>query len=71
MPQTRFAIPTLATQDDADTVMFELQDLPCVHQAEVVLALRQAWVSHSSMISVEDIVAALLEAGYAAQPIDA
>jgi copper chaperone CopZ len=64
MPETRFHIPTLLTQDDADAVMFELQDLPCVHQADVNLAEHTAWVSHTSMISTDDIAAKLLEAGY-------
>jgi copper chaperone CopZ len=66
MPETTFHIPTLHTQDDADAVMFELQDLPCVHQADVDLAQRTAWVSHSAMIAAEDIAAALAEAGYVA-----
>lgn len=44
--------------------MFELQDLPCVNQAEVDLTKRQAWVSHTSMISTEDIASALEDAGY-------
>lgn len=64
MPETTFHIPTLHTQDDADAVMFELQDLPCVHQAAVDLAQRTAWVSHSAMIAADDMAAALAEAGY-------
>ena len=44
--------------------MFELQDLPCVAQADVDLEQRQAWVSHSNMIEPQDIAAALEEAGY-------
>jgi hypothetical protein len=35
MPETIFHLPTLRTQEDVDAVMFELQDLPCVAQAEV------------------------------------
>lgn len=66
MPETTFHIATLLTQDDADAVMFELQDLPCVHQADVDLAQHTAWVSHSNMIAAEDIAAALAEAGYEA-----
>lgn len=54
----------MRTQDDADAVMFELQDLPCVHQADVNLADRTAWVSHSNMIAPEDIALKLQEAGY-------
>jgi len=46
--------------------MFELQDLPCVNQADVDLKGRQAWVSHTAMIAAEDIAAALSEAGYEA-----
>ncbi len=71
MPETTFDIPGLLTQDDADAVMFELQDLPCVNQADVDLVRRQAWVSHTAMIAVEDIAAALLEAGYEASPLQA
>jgi copper chaperone CopZ len=66
MPETTFHIATLLTQDDADAVMFELQDLPCVHQADVDLTQRTAWVSHSNMIAAEDIAGALEEAGYEA-----
>jgi copper chaperone CopZ len=67
MPETTFHIPTLLTQDDADAVMFELQDLPCVNQADVHLAERTAWVSHTAMISADDIAAKLQEAGYEAR----
>lgn len=49
---------------DADAVMFELQDLPCVHHAGVSLADQTAWIDHSTMISPGDIVPKLLEAGY-------
>ena len=71
MPETVLAIPSLLTQDDADAVMFELQDLPCVNRAEVDLQARQAWVDHTAMISVDDIAAALLGAGYEAEPLGA
>lgn len=67
MPETTFHIPAMADQDAADAVMFELQDLPCVHQADVNLAEQTAWVSHSTMIAPEDIAAALAEAGFEAQ----
>ena len=66
MPETTFHIPRLQTQEDADAVMFELQDLPCVSQADVNLAEHTAWVSHTAMIAAEDIAAALQEAGYEA-----
>lgn len=66
MPESTFHIPTLRTDDDADAVMFELQDLPCVHQADVNLTEQTAWVSHTAMIAPEDIAAALLEAGHEA-----
>jgi copper chaperone CopZ len=69
MPETTFEIPGLLTQADADAVMFELQDLPCVNQADVDLARRRAWVSHTAMIAPEDIASALLEAGYDSSPI--
>lgn len=71
MPETTFHIPALHTQDDADAVMFELQDLPCVSQADVDLSAQTAWVSHTSMIAPEDIASALAEAGYAAQVLSA
>ena len=67
MPESTFHIPALRTQDDANAVMFELQDLPCVSQADVDLSAQTAWVSHTSMIAPEDIATALAEAGYAAQ----
>ena len=67
MPDTTFLIPALQTQEDADAVMFELQDLPCVSQADVNLSAHTAWVSHTAMIAAEDIAAALQEAGYEAQ----
>lgn len=66
MPETLLRVPTLLTQDDVDVVMFELQDLPCVSQADVNLAEQTAWVNHTGMISPEDIAAALAEAGYEA-----
>ena len=65
MPESTFDVPGLLTQEDADAVMFELQDLPCINQADVDLANHRAWVSHTTMIAPEDIAAALLEIGYA------
>lgn len=64
MPESTFEIEQLLTSDDAEAVMFELQDLPCVNRADVDIIKRQAWVSHTSMISAEDIAAALEGAGY-------
>lgn len=69
MPETLFHIPGLHNQADADAVMFELQDLPCINQAEVHLVERRAWVSHTAMISPDDIAAALSDAGYEAEPL--
>ncbi len=69
MPETVLAIPGLLTQGDADAVMFQLQDLPCVNRAEVDLLTQRARVDHTAMISVDDIAAALLDAGYEAQPL--
>jgi copper chaperone CopZ len=66
MPETTFYIPTLRAQSDADAVMFELQDLPCISEATVDLAAQTAWVSHTRMIGPEDIVSALVEAGHEA-----
>jgi hypothetical protein len=70
MPESIFEIAQLVTTDDVEAVMFELQDLPCVNQAEVDLIKRQAWVSHTSMISTEDIAAALDEAGYGSKLLE-
>jgi copper chaperone CopZ len=67
MPDTTFHIPAMRTQADADAVMFELQDLPCVSQAGVDLPRQQAWVSHTAMISPQDIAAKLQEAGFEAE----
>jgi copper chaperone CopZ len=69
MPETTFTLPAMLTQDDADAVMFELQDLPCVNQADVDLPKHQAWVSHTPMLSPDDIAARLQEAGYEAIPL--
>ena len=70
MPESIFEIAQLATSDDVAAVMFELQDLPCVNQADVDITKRQAWVSHTSMISPEDIAAALKEAGYSSKLLE-
>lgn len=71
MPESIFEITQLKTQEDADAVMFELQDLPCVNQAEVDIVKRQAWVSHTSMISPGDIAAALEDAGFSSKLLEA
>lgn len=70
MPETSFFIPDMRGQADADAVMFELQDLPCVHQADVDLGMQTAWVSHSNMIAAEDIAAKLQDAGYESRVVD-
>ena len=67
MPETTFHLPALRTRQDADAVMFELQDLPCFSGADVDLGAQTAKVSHTAMISPEDIAAALQDAGYEAQ----
>ncbi len=64
MPESIFEIAQLGTPDDASAVMFELQDLPCVIQADVDIVKRKASVIHTSMISPEDIAAALENAGH-------
>ncbi len=66
MHTTHFSIPTMTRQEDADAVMFELQDLPCIHVADVDLPQRTAWVEHTNFISPEEIVGALADAGYPA-----
>jgi copper chaperone CopZ len=70
MPESIFEIEQLVTPDDAEAVMIELQDLPCVNQADVDLSKRQAWVSHTSMISPEDIATALENAGYTSKLLE-
>ena len=70
MPESIFEIAQLVTPDDVAAVMFELQDLPCVNQADVDIIKRQVWVSHTSMISPEDIAAALEEAGYSSKLLE-
>jgi copper chaperone CopZ len=66
MPTTHFALPAMVSQNDADAVMFELQDLPCIHVADVNLPERTAWAEHTNFISPEEIATALEEAGYPA-----
>ena len=64
MPITTFMIPTLVNEDAAAEVMFELQDLPCMTVADVDVAKNQAWAQHTTMISPEEIAAALEAAGH-------
>lgn len=64
MPETVFHVPDLKNQADADAVLFQLQDLPCISNADVDLAMQQAWVDHTAMISPQEIASALEEAGY-------
>jgi hypothetical protein len=66
MNSTHFAIPSMISQEDADAVMFELQDLPCIHIADVNLEQRSAWGEHTGFISPEEIAIALESAGYPA-----
>ena len=66
MPTTHFAIPAMTSPQDAQAVMFELQDLPCIHVADVDLERRTAWAEHTAFISPEEIADALAEAGYPA-----
>jgi len=49
----------MISQEDADAVMFELQDLPCINVADVNLAQRSAWAEHITFISPEEIATAL------------
>lgn len=64
MPTTTFALPTLTTQADAEAVLFELQDLPCISNAGVDLLQHRAWAEHTRMIDPADMAAALTEAGH-------
>ena len=66
MPTTHFSIPAMQSQNDADAVMFALQDLPCIHVADVDLTRSSAWAEHTNFISAEEIALALTEAGYPA-----
>jgi len=70
MPTTTFTLPTMLTQADADAVMFELQDLPCIGNAWVELPERRAWAEHTRMIDPGDIAAALAGAGYEAAEVE-
>ena len=70
MPTTTFTLPTMITQADAEAVMFELQDLPCISNAGVDLAQHRAWAEHTRMIDPGDIAAALAEAGHEAADIE-
>ena len=70
MPTTTFTLPTLLTQADAEAVMFELQDLPCIAQAGVDVPHRRAWAEHTRMIDPADIASALTEAGHPPSDID-
>jgi hypothetical protein len=65
MPTTTFLLPSLQTPADAEAVMFELQDLPCISNAGVDLAQQRAWAEHTRMIDPADMAAALAEAGHA------
>jgi hypothetical protein len=69
MIETRLRIAALHTEDDASAVMFELQDLPCVHLAGVDLSTRTAWVQHTAMIGPDDIAAKLQAAGFDADVV--
>jgi hypothetical protein len=70
MPTTTFTLPTMITQADAEAVMFELQDLPCISNAGVDLAQHRAWAEHTRMIDPGDIAGALAAAGHEAADIE-
>lgn len=71
MAISHFSVPSMLTQEDADAVMFELQDLPCIHVVDVDLAQHTAWAEHTTFISPDEIAAALAEAGHPATLIEA
>ena len=71
MPETTLHIPSLHTREDADAVLFALQDLPCVSHAQVDLSAKSARVCHTNMIAPDDMAASLAEAGYPTQVQDA
>ncbi len=66
MVTTHLAIPTMISRSDAEAVMFALQDLPCIHVADVNREQRSAWAEHTRFIRPEEIVTALEEAGHLA-----
>jgi hypothetical protein len=70
MPYTTLFIDNLETQSDQESVTFELQDLPCINQVEVSLVNKEAWIDHTNMISINDIILALEEAGFNAKSND-
>jgi len=70
MPTTTFTLPTMNTQAEAEAVMCELQDLPCISNAGVDLAQHRAWAEHTRMIDPGDIAAALAEAGHEAVDVE-
>jgi len=70
MPYTTLFIDNLETQSDQESVTFELQDLPCINQVEVSLVNKEAWIDHTNMISINDTILALEEAGFNAKSND-
>jgi len=65
MPTTEFTIDGIQSDDDLRSVMNAIQDLPCIHYAEVDMNSGKAEVEHTPMVSEGDIRAAVEEAGFA------
>jgi len=65
MPTTEFTIDGIDSDDDLRSVMNAIQDLPCIHFAEVDAKSGKAEVEHTAMVSEGDIRAAVEEAGFA------
>lgn len=67
--ETTLRVPAMNSQEDADRVVFELQDLPCIGVVDVDLAQQTVWIDHTPMISVEELQAAVAEAGFSSEPV--
>jgi copper chaperone CopZ len=67
--ETTLRVQGMNSQEDADRVVFELQDLPCIGVVDVDLAQQTVWVDHTNMISVEELQAAVAEAGFQSEPV--
>jgi copper chaperone CopZ len=67
--ETTLRVQGMNSQEDADRVVFELQDLPCIGVVDVDLAQQTVWIDHTNMISVDELQAAVAEAGFPSAPV--
>jgi copper chaperone CopZ len=65
MPTTEVTIDGIHSDDDLRCVMNAIQDLPCIHYADVDRDSGKAEVEHTTMVSEGDIRAAVEDAGFA------